>query len=138
MSPSFLTPLDLEFIDGHLWSLTAPLEYHLGAVDGPEYVQVPTGFLTDFTSIPRGLWNLLPPTGRYGKAAVVHDFLYQDRVIRSGTLVFRLCDRGEADKIFLEAMGVLGVGWLTRHTIYAGVRLGGWLPWNRYRRSDKN
>jgi len=33
-------------------------------------------------------------------------------------------------------MGVLGVGRFTRWTIYAGVRVGGWVPWNKYRSKD--
>ena len=33
-------------------------------------------FMTDFASIPRPLWSILPQWGRYGNAAVVHDFGY--------------------------------------------------------------
>lgn len=132
----FLTPLQLEFIDGHLWRLLTPLEYHLGAPDGEEVVIVPTGFFTDFASIPRGLWNLFPPTGKYGKAAVIHDFLYQQREIHGPGTGPRLCTRGEADAIFKEAMGVLGVGAFTRWTIYLGLRVGGWATWNKYREGE--
>jgi len=38
-------------------------------------IDVPKGFITDGASIPRGLWWLFPPVGRYFKAAVVHDYL---------------------------------------------------------------
>lgn len=34
---------------------------------------VPAGFITDGASVPRGLWNLFPPIGRYLVAAIVHD-----------------------------------------------------------------
>jgi len=36
---------------------------------------VPAGYRTDFASIPRVVWSLLPPVGRSGKAAVIHDWL---------------------------------------------------------------
>lgn len=140
----FLTPLQLEFEDGHFWKVVAPFEYHLGDADGPEFVDIPVGFQTDFASIPRLLWNILPPDGLYGKAAVVHDWLYKTRLIRldcdicaaAKRVHSRLCDRYEADRVFLEGMEVLGVGWLTRHVIYRGVRLGGWWAWQQHRRHD--
>jgi hypothetical protein len=79
-------------------------------------VEVPPGFVTDFASIPRPLWSLLPPTGTYGRAAVIHDFLYR---------AVGYCPRAAADRTLLEAMTVLGVARLTRWAIYGGVRLGG-------------
>jgi hypothetical protein len=136
----FLTPLELEYIDGEKWKITAPFDYHLGAPDGLETVKIPPGFVTDFASVPRILWNILPPTGLYGKAAVVHDWLYQHRTLvklqtaKAIPIIVQIVDRGEADSILLEGMEVLGVSWFTRHTIYAGVRVGGWKPWNEYRR----
>lgn len=38
-------------------------------------LEVPDGFVTDGASVPRALWWLFPPTGRYFLAAVVHDYL---------------------------------------------------------------
>lgn len=135
MTGKFLDPLELEFIDGTKWKLTSAFDYRLGHAKGAEYVRVPREFLTDFASIPRGLWNVLPPAGAYGKAAVIHDWLYQMRVVRPSG---RLVDRAEADRVLLEAMEVLGVRRFTRHVIYAGVRVGGWLTWNRYRSKESN
>lgn len=133
----FLTPLELEFIDGTKWRVTAAFEYRLGVPDSEELVHVPVGFITDFASVPRGLWNLLPPTGPYGKAAVIHDWLYQNQVILTRACGgIRWADRAEADHILLEGMEVLGVGRWTRYTIYAGVRVGGWKPWNVYRKKE--
>lgn len=141
MGGKFLDPLELEWIDGRTWRLTAGFRYHLGTPDGDEAVVIPAGFVTDFASIPRALWPLLPPTGAYGKAAVVHDWLYERRVVvrvatPSFPVVLRLVDRGEADGVLSEAMAVIGVGRLTRWTIHAGVRAGGWVPWRAYRRRE--
>ena len=136
---NFLSPLQLEYLDGHKWRLLASFDYHVGSPDGPDHVHVPAGFLTDFASIPRVLWPIFPPTGGYGKAAVVHDWLYQEREIERHVgypTLLRLATRGEADSIFKEAMGVLGVSWWTRWTLYTGVRSGGWVAWNRYRKDD--
>jgi len=45
----------------------------------PRWITVPAGYRTDFASIPhpmtRLVWPLLPPVGRSGKAAVIHDWL---------------------------------------------------------------
>lgn len=140
---SFTTPLDLRFIDGIKWEVRAPFEYHLGALGSTERILIPIGFITDFASIPRALWSLLPPSGAYGKAAVVHDWMYQNRIVTvmwpdTDTAVrARLCNRGEADHALLEGMQVLGIGWLTRSIIYSGVRSGGWHSWNRYRTEEE-
>lgn len=133
----FLTPLITEYINGCQWRVFEPFEFCLGAADGPERIIIPVGFITDFASIPRLLWPVLPPTGRYGKAAVIHDWLYQKRIIEiPGLPGFRLCDRAEADHILLEGMQVLTVNWPTRSTVYSGVRVGGWYPWGKYRRAE--
>ncbi len=111
---SFTSPLLLEYLDGRNFRLIAGFVYMTALVpDGSVYV--PAGFYTDFASIPRALWGLFPPTGRYGKAAVVHDYLYQCTNL----------DRATCDQVFLEAMEALGVGWWTCRTMYLAVRLVG-------------
>lgn len=138
----FMDPLHVEFLDGHGWRLLKSFDYHLGAPDGSERVVVPAGFVTDFASVPRGLWNLLPPTGPYGKSAVIHDYLYQHRLVRCqfGAVGeferVRLVERDEADEIFHEGMIVLGVRRLVRLPVYVGIRVGGWWAWSRYRATD--
>lgn len=83
-------------------------------------VAVPQGFATDMASIPRIFWPIFPPFGKYFKAAIVHDYLYQYPT---------LCTRKEADVIFLEAMKVSGVNKYVAGVMYAAVRL---LGWRRY------
>jgi hypothetical protein len=73
---------------------------------------VPAGFVTDLASIPRVLWSLLPPHGRYAKAAIIHDWLYATGI----------GGREYADDVFLEAMEVLGVSPWKRKTMYWAVR----------------
>lgn len=129
MPSSFRTPLRLEFNDDTRFTLTESFEFLSETTES--IIRVPAGFVTDFASIPRALWSVLPPAGRYGKAAVIHDWLYQTR--NAGT---RYVTRGEADRTLREGMEVLQVGRAARWTIYAGIRAGGWVTWRRYRSSE--
>lgn len=89
---------------------------------GPEHGvdgTAPLGFTTDFASIPRPLWPLLPPYGRYAAAAIVHDRDYH----------LGLISRAEADRRFLAGMARLRVLWGVRNAMYLAVRLFGWWAW---------
>jgi hypothetical protein len=110
---TFHTPLIVEKLDDcENWKVASEFQYTTAS---GKIIVIPKGFITDFASIPRGLWNIFPPTGKYGKAAVVHDFLYR----------MTKMDRKEADEIFLAAMEDLGVNVVTRKIIYRAVRVFG-------------
>jgi Protein of unknown function (DUF1353) len=114
--------------DGRTWVIRCDFGYDVGSEGSGDTIDVPVGFRTDFASVPRVLWVFLPPWGRYGNAAVIHDYLYwvQSR------------SRQEADSILLEAMDVLGVSPLQKLPIYWAVRVAGWIAWRgnqRLRRS---
>jgi len=83
-------------------------------------VEVPTGFVTDLTSIPRVFWQALRPEGRYAYAAVVHDYLYweQNR------------PREEADEILKFAMEDSKVDPKVVKAIYLAVRTFGQTAWD--------
>jgi len=82
-------------------------------------VSVPTGFVTDLTSIPRAFWSLLRPDGEYAYAAVVHDYLYW----------MQTRSREEADQILKFAMEDFEIPVMTAGTIYGAVRAGGQVAW---------
>ncbi len=107
------------FPDGKTWRLKENFGYAIGSEDSGNTIDVPVGFATDFASVPRLLWFFLPKWGKYGNAAVIHDFLY----FKQST------SREEADRIFLEAMLVLNVPKWQRYCLYTGVRIGGWWAW---------
>lgn len=133
MTPAFHSKLQFEDDGGLPFTLLQTLVY-VTALRNPGTIVVPSGFKTDLASIPRGLWNILPPVGRYDAAAVVHDFLYQN----VGCVLWgEPFTRKDSDDVLLEAMGVLGVGRFTRWMIYAGVRVGGWKVWSKYERKQK-
>ena len=107
--------------DGKTWVVLRPFGYDVGDLGSGDTVEVAVGFCTDFASIPRIFWIVLPRWGKYGNAAVIHDWLYweQDR------------SRKASDDIMLEAMGVLEVSGLKKGAIYWAVRAFGWIAWNR-------
>lgn len=103
-----------------IYFLTAPISWTPNpGQDAYKAVTVPTGFVTDFASIPRIFWSALRPDGEYAYAAVVHDYLYWTQT-RS---------REEADLILNMAMEDFEVGAVTAKLIYGAVRLGGKSAW---------
>ncbi len=123
---SFTKPLIVKEVMGseNTWELFSEFEYHVGEEGSKDIILVPAGFKTDFASIPRLFWNILHPAGPHRGAAVIHDYLYNQRHVHKRT-------RKECDKIFLEAMEALGVSWIKRHTMYRAVRSFGWAAWNK-------
>ena len=108
---SFTTPLVVTPVSDttRWWKLVEAFEYHVGGYTSKLVIHVPEGFSTNFASVPRVFWAIYPPWGKYGKAAVVHDYLYKNH---NGFT------RKEADDIFLEGMAVLKVSKFTRKTMH--------------------
>ena len=122
-----VTPLD----DGRRWKLIRSFEYYRGDTILKETVTVPAGFVTDFASSPRPFWWLVSPWGKYGKAAIIHDFLYQWHGYEYPLHGWADVTRKQADDIFLEAMTVLGVKPWRSRLMYWAVRLFGWFAWRK-------
>jgi hypothetical protein len=112
------------FADGTYWYLRENLRWLSAA--GEEYV-VPRGFVTDFASIPRPFWWLLPKWARYGSASIVHDFNYWEQKY----------DRKTADRAMVEGMKDLNVGGVTRAMIYFFLRLFGGFAWRNNRKKNE-
>lgn len=119
----FLTPLRVEKLHARspqgraLWQTLAPLVYHsdrLGRV-----LTVPTGFVTDFATVPRFLpisWWLAGDTAH--AAATVHDYLYTYRATEHVT-------KKDADRVFYEAMCLNGEPTWRRWLMWGAVSLFG-------------
>ncbi|WP_079942170.1 DUF1353 domain-containing protein [Salmonella enterica] len=110
----FTTPAILEMLDHYRWRVHEPFAFYLSD-DNSDIIEVPAGFVTDLATVPRIFWTLLPPDGKYAKAAIIHDYLY-DNALRT---------KREADRIFLDGMTVLGVPKWKRTVMYWAVRLFG-------------
>ncbi|NEX92226.1 DUF1353 domain-containing protein [Caulobacter sp. 17J65-9] len=104
--------------------LVRPLEYRVGSKDSDEVVVVPVGFETDFASVPPGFRELFPQLGPWARPAILHDWLYANRGLGRYS-------RADADRIFREAMEVVGVPAWRRALMYWAVRVGGAGGWGR-------
>ena len=123
----FTTPLIMEHKSEDRWILKEEVEFHVGKYPSDEVITVPEGFDTDLASIPKLFWNILPPHGKYGKAAVVHDYCYRTACY----------DRKKSDEIFLDGMKVLKVAKLKRRIIYYAVRWFGKFAWDKRREEQR-
>lgn len=110
----FLTNLNVNNINDDEWLLISDLVYRSDVL-GYDLI-VPLGFTTDFASVPRLPGAYWLAGGKATKAAVVHDYLYRNK----------LCPRSTADKVFYEAMQATGQARWRRSLMWAGVRLFGW------------
>lgn len=107
----FPYPLIVKFIDGHMWELMGDFEYHR---DCGEIIHIDKGFKFDFASIPQPFWGWIgSPTGEYGPAALVHDYLCEQKDYPIS----------KADEVFKEAMEVLGVPLWKITIMYWAVRI---------------
>jgi hypothetical protein len=105
--------------DGLRECLQEPLGWT--AEDGTR-VEVPAGFVTDFASVPRLFWRVLPPWDKHKRASVLHDWLYTEQLV----------SKKRADAYFYEAMGDLGVPQWKRWAMWAAVASCGFVAWNAH------
>ena len=75
---NFTDDLIVKSVSASKWQLMDPFFYYFDESDKTKGVTVPVGFITDFASTPRIIWSIIPPTGRYTKAAALHDYLYSN------------------------------------------------------------
>lgn len=105
-----------------MWALLKPIGW---VPDDPasklQPVSVPSGFVTDFASIPRAFYSLLRPDGEYTYPAIVHDYLYWTQ----------LRTRSESDDVFRLMMQEFKIGSGTVRIIYNAVRKFGQSAWDK-------
>lgn len=123
----FTTELKIRYVDGLNFEILEGFEYHIGTYPSEEIITVPVGFITDFASVPKIFWSILPPNGIYGKSTVIHDYLYYSGIY----------SKSKSDEIFLESMGVLKVPDWQKYTMYRAVKYFGYAAWNTHRKNDK-
>jgi hypothetical protein len=117
----FIGELDTRLIDEKKdhHKLLAPFGFYSSLLG--ETITVPAGFVSDFASVPRivGAWLLYGGKGK--RASVLHDWLYSTQMV----------SRSVADAIFEEALKASDYAAWEVSGMYAGVRLGGWVAWNK-------
>ena len=125
---SFTKPLTTTYVGKGCRKVARGFEYHVGSEGSEEVISIPKGFITDFASVPWPASMFIPKDGDHNQAAVTHDYLYS----KIGKLPDKTYTRAECDKIFLEAMGVLGVNKFKRRLMYRAVRIGGGFGWRQH------
>ncbi len=120
---AFLDKLCVTEISDSVFAVSDHAFRYRSDADGRTFT-VPTGFFTDFASVPRIgiIYAMLGDTAH--EPAVIHDWIYYGAFV----------PRQDADSILFEAMGVIGLPWWKRWPIYMGVRAGGWYAWNDHRK----
>lgn len=88
-------------------------------------IEIPTGFPTDFSSYPPFSRSIVAPK-RVDLAGAVHDKLYWSEEV----------SRRRADKIWrmIAIHGDVRANLLQGWASWAGLRLGGWNQWRKYRK----
>lgn len=109
-------------LDKDYWRVLKPFTFSIDDNGQTASVTIPSGYLTDGASVPRLFWWLLPPWGKYGQAAVVHDILCEHLRMELGGTEIKI-KRSHADWLFREAMKEAGISWIKRTIMYSGVRL---------------
>lgn len=98
------------------WRIDKPIEHILHNGDK---LTIPSGWHTDFASVPRWLWSFFPPYGDDLLAFIVHDYLY----------IERLYDRKFADEEMRHIQKSLGAPSRRYQPIYRAVRMFGGKYW---------
>jgi Protein of unknown function (DUF1353) len=123
-------PLAVTQINAVRWRTTHRVMYRYRTAAGDIItVVVEAGYVTDFSTSPRPFWGIVPKSGQWNPACIVHDRLCDEA--KAGRF-----NRREADRIFRAALADLDkraaedggaedrVGWLWRWMLWAAVRWG--------------
>lgn len=115
------------------WKTTFPLVYH-GKRDT---FHIPSGYVTDFASVPQMLQWFAPSTGKYTLAAVLHDYLCDQLIDGRARWIPRdaglvILTSRDVDGLFRRVMREQNVPTVLRWFMWTGVRWGA--IFNRRRR----
>lgn len=84
-------------------------------------IHIPVGFISDFASVPRPLWGIIPPHGRTSSACVVHDYLYEAKPLKA--------TRAEVDLFWKSLLKQSNIPRWQVNAMYYYVKLLGWYNW---------
>jgi hypothetical protein len=118
MAQRFIGRLVTEGVSSYRWRLVEDFGYE--SRSGRVFT-VPAGFLTDFASVPRLFWPILPLSDAvYDKAAVIHDYAVRNRRELGISLL-------ECHQVFREALLCAGTGRWKARVMYGAVVAFGWI-----------
>jgi hypothetical protein len=110
-----MSQLEVTIVSGSMrqWRLLKDFTVRIRLGVKVQSVIVPKGFVTDFATVPRILQFVFPPMGKYGIAALIHDYLCVEKTVT----------RKQADQIFYDLMKKHHVKPWKAATMYAAARL---------------
>jgi hypothetical protein len=117
----FITELDVKCINDGCWILDTSLIYQSDILG---FIEVLSGFQTDFASVPRVPILYMFFGDRAHREAVLHDYLYRIDSIPQATY-------SQANNVFFEAMRERNKGYVVSYGMYWGVVLGGWTAYHK-------
>lgn len=137
MTTNFLTPLQVEAIDSTTWVLLSDLVWQGDPAAGGDTFIVGAGEETDFATVPWWTQSLLPRTGTWTLAAVLHDLmcrlLWQYHQARRSAVANKLdpdvieppvFSSVDADAVFRKNAREGGTGPIRSELLWLGVRYG--------------
>jgi hypothetical protein len=95
-------------------------------------VTIPQGFVSDFATVPRFLWSILPPHGLAQAPSVLHDYFYVEHPYEG--LMGEKAERYFADDLFYRMLLAQKVSKWQAKAMYWAVRIFGK---NRYQNHGK-
>ena len=119
------TKLNLNYIDGKCWYVARPFKAYSHVLS--QWITVSEGFVTDFNSVPRLFWRVIPPA-EFGEAGLLHDFLYRYAENKGVPVT-----RDQADQVHREFLQWKNAPAWKVLVMYRTLRLFGWKRWNEYR-----
>lgn len=109
---TFITELDVRLVDGdNVWMLESPLIYYSPLVGR---IMVPSGFMTDFASVPRLPIAYALFGGKAHREGVIHDYLFRKDAVPEVSF-------SKANKVFYEAMEARNKPFYIRWPMYLAV-----------------
>lgn len=92
------------------------------------------------SSIPWWIQWLIPRSGKQNRPSAFHDRGFKQGGLEffiGGEWRFLKLTQKEVDTIYLNLMKCREVAKWNRNSQYLGLRAGGWIQWNKYRKQDK-
>lgn len=100
------------------------VEDYFAILPNLQIIYIKEGFVFDGASIPKGLWGIVgsPLTGKYTRAAFIHDALYASELL----------PRNIADEFFIDYMVYCRVDKTKRELMYEAVNIFGGAVWKEH------
>ena len=92
------------------------------------YILIPYGFIWDLSSVPRFLWGIFPPDADFELAALIHDYLYVNKIT---TRKFADNEMLIWSKVVSGTYNKISIRNFDNQIRYIAVRLFGSFVWNK-------